>query len=94
MKKIQKVDKLKEFLEANNIEFSEGRRNTDSTVISGFCLWLELNDMEAIVKTIKDVCPDPEWDFAEELKRVYAFAESNMYGEWWNKKVAHSHYKF
>jgi hypothetical protein len=94
MKKIQKVDKLKEFLKDNNIEFTKGRRNTDSTIIAGFCLWLDLNDMEAIVKTIKAVCPDPHWNFAEEFERVYAWAERNGYGSWWDDKVAHSHYKF
>ena len=94
MKTTNKVDKLVKFLKENDIEFTEGRRNSDSVIISGFCLHIELEDLDEIKKAIENNCEDAHWNFIEEFLRVYYFARSSNYGAFWETEEAKKLYKF
>jgi hypothetical protein len=94
MKQIDKVKLLKSFLVENDMQFTWGVRNTDSTVVSGYCLHIELLDSSVIVDVITKVCPNPHWDFESEFTRVFNWAQDNNYGAWWKKEDAKKLWKF
>lgn len=88
---------LEQFIKNNNLTFEEGKRNTDSVILSGYALhigesdWTILSD--AIDATISGKADE---NYHEELERVfdYADANDNNYGAWWNKPGAKTMYKF
>lgn len=88
-------EKLKQFIKDNNLEFTEGRRNFDSVVLSGYALYLDANS-EQLKNAIEIVLGEEIWDdnLEDELDRVFDYAKSNNYGKWWEKEEAKKMYKF
>ena len=87
----EKIGKLKKFIVENDLQFTEGRRNSDCTVLNGFALSFggTLGEVkESINKDIYDT------DLAQEIERVYEYARLNNYGLWWHKEDAKKQYKF
>lgn len=81
------------FIKDNNLKFSLGRRNSDSTVLSGYLLHIGVDSLNGLKKIITENCPDA-YDFMEEFNRVFEFAETNNYGAFWRTAQAKREYKF
>lgn len=82
-----KIEKLEKFIKNNKLEFVEGRRNNDITILSGFACYIDATE-EELKKAIKI----PSLD--EEIERVFDYAKENDYGEWWTEDAAKIEYKF
>ena len=92
--------KIINFIKLNNLTFERGRRNTDSTILSGYALHLGIIDVEeliAITEEYRKTLPKDSnhfFDYIDELKRVFVYACDNNYGEFWNTEGAKSSYTF
>jgi hypothetical protein len=95
MESKEKIEKLKTFIVENDLQFTEGRRNSDCTVLSGFALFQETEVQEC--KTAITSSIDLEEDLGEifeELERVFKYAEVNSYGSWWETEEPGKQWKF
>ncbi len=93
MTKKQKIE-IEKFIKENNLTFEYGSRNTDSVVLSGYSLYLGVNDVDKVIEVIDKVLPDADEDYSPELERVFEYAGANNYGKWWNSEEAKKEYKF
>jgi len=93
MKKIEKTNLIENFIVNNGLTFEKGERNSNSVILSGYALFIKLNDVDVITEIISKICY-PHWDFKTEFKRVFDFAEANNYGDWWKSDSAKKQYKF
>lgn len=87
---------LKTFIKNNNLSFEKGERNSNSVVLSGFALH-NGNTLEDCKNAIpfEYVNTDKKKEKVfKELERVYQFASSRNYGNWWSKDEAKKMYKF
>ena len=86
-----KIETLKEFIKNNNLSFEEGQRNQSCTILSGFALF-----QGASIKECKEAIPMEYFtaELAQELERVYQYAERYSYGSWWGTNAAKKMYKF
>lgn len=82
-----KIKKLEKFIKNNKLEFVEGRRNNDITILSGFACYIDATE-EELKKAIKI----PSLD--KEIERVFDYAKENDYGDWWTEDAARIEYKF
>ena len=89
---MENVEILKRFIVNNDLQFTEGRRNSDCTVISGFALSLGETEITNIIQAIGETIVASEC--YDELERVFNYAEANGYGHWWGSKNAKKQYKF
>lgn len=84
-------EKLNKFIEDNNIEFSSGNRNTPSVILSGFALFI---GYKTITNLLKDIDSHLDADDMKELTRVFEYANTNHYGEFWKTEEAQAQYTF
>jgi hypothetical protein len=85
------IEKLKLFIKKNKLEFTEGRRNSDLVVLCGYSGFINADKAEtcdSISKKLRTA------DLETELDRVYEYAKTNNYGEWWKLPEAKEKYKF
>lgn len=87
-------EKIKEFIKANKLAFTIGRRNSDSTILAGYALHLgyDSSDRYELLKIIKSVCKGTKPE--EEFNRVLYYAEENNYDRYWSTKAAKTKYIF
>ena len=73
---------LQQFIKDNNLSFREGSRNQSCTVLSGFSLFQGLT-----VKECKEAIPMEDFtaELAQELERVFTYAENHNYGAWYSE---------
>jgi len=93
MTKAQKVQ-LENFIKNNNLTFTEGKRNTDSVILSGYALYIGMKNAHDLEKVIDLVCKEAHYDYFSELRRVFQYANENAYDRWWESEVAKNTYKF
>jgi hypothetical protein len=87
---MKKENLLENFIKLNNLEFVEGVRNSNLTVLCGYALYIN--------KEKADVCEAiPEdrrtGELGIELERVWDYAEKNNYGKWWEIEYNRNLYK-
>ena len=77
-------EKIVKFIKNNNLTFEEGSRNTDSVLLSGYCLYLKLDleDIDDICDIIRYTCEFNDI-FSDEFERVFKYAKLNHYHKWW-----------
>ena len=87
----RKVNKIKKFIEDNELDFTGfgSELNSVCCIISGYACYLRLSFSE-----LKEQMKDVDISDTDELRRVFEYAENNNYGEWWNYGGARSLYKF
>jgi hypothetical protein len=96
---MENIEKLKEFIIKNELQFTEGRRNSDCVVLAGFALFLGIKKgpME-ILDIVGEIDSFPDSVFTaelnEEFERVLDFAVANDYGAWWASEDAKKLYIF
>lgn len=90
-----KEQKLVQFIRDNGLKFTEGRRNSDAVIISGFALHLGFTSSDDLVDLIDEAIDNTGDDnYWEELCRVFDFANCHNYGAWWGTEEARKQYKF
>lgn len=72
------------FIKNNGLTFQHGCRNSDFTVISGYALYLDIDEVEEVEEAIEEFLSLPlDADVSGELYRVFEYAYDNNYGLWW-----------
>lgn len=86
-KKEQEVDNkliLISFIKNNGLTFGDGRRNSDFVIISGYSLYLDIDEVDQVEEAIEEALSLPlDADVSGELYRVFEYAYDNNYGVWW-----------
>ena len=92
-RRTEQNNKISTFIEKNNLTFEVGRRNSDSVILSGYALYIGIDDYEDLAD-ILETLDITDYDILTELQDVFSYADYNSYGEWWEHKKAHTMYKF
>ena len=93
------MNKIQQFIVDNNlditdIEYGDSGGNSLACILSGYALYLGMEErdlLDAITEIFEE--DDNTWDSGE-LERVFSYAKSKNYGDWWKKPEAHNMYKF
>ena len=104
------IEKISKFVKDNNLQFTEGRRNSDCTILAGFVLSFkpdyEADEILDIVAEIEDFDPASlvstplihdsilTDELNTEFNRVWEYAKANGYGNWWSTPDAKKQYIF
>jgi hypothetical protein len=88
------LNKIQKFIRANTLDFSGSGSdlNSNCCTLSGYALHLGLS-LDELVDRMTDEQMD-HTDSLDELVRVFKFAESHGYGEWWKTEEAELQYEF
>lgn len=92
--------KILDFIVLNDLTFQEGERNSNSTILSGYALYIGITDVNTLIKIIdkykKSTPEDLEYfdNYEEELTRVFNYAKNHDYGKFWNSEDAKTSFKF
>lgn len=89
---MQDIELIKKFIIDNGLQFTEGRRNSDSIMLSGFALYLGYDKPSALTLLIKETLPDAK-EFDVDLIIAFNYARKNNYGNWWAKEENRKMYK-
>jgi len=82
------------FIKNNGLTFGDGRRNYDFTIISGYALYLDIDEVEEVEEAIEEFLSLPlSADDSAELYRVFEYAYDNNYGTWWTNPSNTKGYK-
>lgn len=90
------VEKLKTFIQDNNLSFEEGQRNTNATILCGYALFIGVDDVELIEEAVEECFGMRIWSDSElqdEILRVYNYGKHHNYGKWWEKEENRKTYK-
>jgi len=91
-------EQLKQFITDNNLKFTEGRRNTDSVILSGYALHIGVDEFVHILYAVEEALGEDIWGSTDELEneltRVFEYADCHNYGNWWKLEEAKKKYKF
>lgn len=89
---IKIMNRLRKFIEENDLDFNEGSRNTTVVCLIGFSqhLGLTRNDLEneLIVEMNEDSF------IGEEIGRLWEYCKNRNYKDYWSKPIAKATYKF
>jgi hypothetical protein len=83
---------IRKFINENNLEFTEGRRNSDCVIIIGFAQYLKITMKQLKEALIKEIEEDSF--IAEEIERLWNYCKSHNYADYWTKEIAKQTYKF
>ncbi len=101
----EKTEKLTQFITDNKLNFNLGigsGLNSACVTLCGYALYLgdlegdmidETDVINAVDKSFIKI-PVNRTDYVSEIKRVFDYAEDNLYGEWWKHPSAKKQYKF
>jgi len=95
MDRIERKEKLKKFINENNLDFHGGDSsvNSDSCILSGYGLHIGVEDIDELEEAIDQAVVDPRM-YYDELVRVFNYAIANDYGVYWVTEQAKRIYKF
>jgi hypothetical protein len=83
-------NKIEKFITDNKLNFrgSGSDLNGNCVILAGFALFCDEDiDCEELIELV-------DTNAAEEMRRVFEFAEDNNYGDWWTSEAAIEQYKF
>lgn len=91
----ENIEKLRKFITENELAFTGkgSASNSDCCLISGYADFIGVSDVKDIEKAIKLVFPKKK-DYKDELRRVFDFAYTYNYGNYWKSEEAKLMYKF
>ena len=89
-------DRIKEFIENNKLNFnaSGSGLNSSCVIISGYALFLDAINPQAIKEAVGELFPEAVGNFEKELERVFDYCDNNLYGRYWETAEAKLMYKF
>ena len=84
------VEKLKQFITDNNLEFNNGSGG-DSNILAlcGYACYIEATELDCL-----KAADSEDSDVNSEITRVFNYANRNSYGKFWKTEKAHKQYKF
>lgn len=85
-------EKLRQFIEDNNLTFEHGRRNADSVILSGYALHLKYTNASSIRRDVKDMVQGI--NTYRDFDTTFKYAKRNKYGNYWETEDAKKKYKF
>ena len=98
----KQIEHLEEFIKLNDLKFTEGRRNTDCTVLIGYALYytydtkegkFKSEDTKSVLESILQDKLKADSELKKEFEKVFEFAKRNKYGKWWEKENNSNRYK-
>jgi len=86
------MNRLRNFINENNLSFDEGSRNSTIAVLIGFSqhLGLSLTDVETELQSEID----DDYFIQEELDRLWQYCANRNYKNYWSTPEAKNKYKF
>jgi hypothetical protein len=86
------MNRLRKFIDENNLYFDEGSRNSTIVVLIGFSqhLGLSLTDVETELQSEID----DDYFIQEELDRLWQYCANRNYKNYWSTPEAKNKYKF
>lgn len=93
------MNRIQQFIKDNNIDLTGtgSDLNGQCVIVAGFALY-DSNDVANFSKLVDDIEENEIFKLSieaeTELKRVYDYAYSNNYFEFWNTEDAKNQYKF
>jgi hypothetical protein len=86
------MNRLRKFIDENNLYFDEGSRNSTIVVLIGFSqhLGLSLTDVETELQSEID----DDYFIQEELDRLWQYCANRNYKNYWTTPEAKNKYKF
>jgi hypothetical protein len=85
------------FINKNDLDFSIGYRNSESTVLSGYSLFLGYTEPDEILKIMKEIprikC-NIDNEVENEFEKVFTYAKHNNYANFWKTAQAKEQYSF
>lgn len=86
------MNRLRNFINENNLSFDEGSRNSTVTIIIGYSqhLGLTLNDVE---NELKEEINEDSFIY-DELYRLWDYCKNRNYKNYWSTPEAKNKYKF
>lgn len=85
-------NKIRQFIDENNLSFEEGERNSSVTILCGYSLHINTSKEKLINELDKEIKLDNT--IAEEIERIWTFCKKNKYGEFWKTPEAQHQYKY
>jgi hypothetical protein len=79
------------FIENNNLTFEQGLRNTQSTIIIGYALYIGIKDCYTLYHHIKS---EFDFDFMEEFEKIFFYARRSHYEKYWDLPSTHDKYVY
>jgi len=93
------MNKIQQFIEDNSLSLEGTGSDLNSTLcaIAGYALYIN-GDKNEFNKLLEDIEENGLYDLTSEvsfeLKRIFNFAYSHNYVDWWKDESAHSIYTF
>ena len=89
-------EQLVNFIKNNELNFNTTGSGLNSTcvIISGYGLHLGVGNTGIIKEAINELFPKSVGNYEKELERVFNYANTSGYGNWWSKPEAKKMYKF
>jgi hypothetical protein len=86
------MNRLRKFINENNLSFDEGSRNSTIVVLIGFSqhLGLSLTDVETELQSEID----DDYFIQEEIDRLWDYCKNRNYKNYWSTPEAKNKYKF
>ncbi len=92
--------KILDFIELNELTFIKGQRNSDSTILSGYALFVGIKSIEELIQIVekykKEKAKDLSHfdDYESELTKVFNYAKRHNYEKFWESEDAKTSFKF
>jgi hypothetical protein len=89
-------EKINNFIKDNDLELSGigSNLNSNCVILAGFACYLELHEIDVLLKYIDKKVHKISEEGVTELTRVFKYAYKNAYGEYWKDPNAHDEYTF
>jgi hypothetical protein len=85
-------NKIREFIENNEVYFEEGSRNSSVIVLIGYSQFLELSKENLENTLVDEINADDE--IQEEIDRLWNYCASNNYKKYWKTAQAKKDWQF
>lgn len=93
---MENIEKLKEFIKNNNLEFNDGSGgDVNILALCGYACYIDAkyDDVYTAIAENNNES-DLDSDLSAELKRVFDYASTHGYSKFWLKEEAKKQYKF
>jgi hypothetical protein len=86
------MNRLRKFIDENNLYFDEGSRNSTIVVLIGFSQHLRLSLTDVETELQSEI--DDDYFIQEELDRLWDYCKNRNYKNYWSTPEAKNKYKF
>jgi hypothetical protein len=83
---------MRDFINENDLNFTEGSRNSTITTLIGFSQYKGLTKEELKLELVKEIARDSF--IGEEIERLWDYCKARNYKNWWSTPEASLQYTF